>query len=95
MNIKVTEHIRTLDEVRKEGKFFGRYKSRTEVEYPKGYRVTIYYEYMKAWGTGEKMVKIWSFGNRGENFVTEAIPYTPSNVKKAELALWAKLRGEK
>ena len=90
MKIEVMEHIRTLDEVKKEGHIFGRYYSKTEYIYSVG--ATLYIEYMKRWGDNARMVKIWSFGDDGKNFVTDAVPL--AYAREAKKAILAKLRGE-
>jgi len=90
MKVEIKRHIRTLDEIRKEGKVFGRYYSKTEYIYSVG--ATLYIEYMREWGSGKRMVKIWSFGN-GADFVTEAVPLAMA--REAKKALLDKLRTER
>jgi len=88
--IKIKKHERTLSQVKKEGKLFGRYYSKTEYIYSAG--ATVYLEYMKRWGDNERMAKIWSFGN-GADFVTEAVPLAYAGQAKKELL--EKIRAER
>ena len=86
-HIEVMPHNRVIEDVRNEGNMFGKYKSKTE--YIPG--VTIYTEYLKRWGDGKEMVKIWSFGGTSQNLVTDAVPIEME--KEAKRVILNQLKG--